>query len=166
MHMCLTWIWENSKFVHMNTTSEYFLKAISKLLTFAWQENEGGLDTRDMESDWNISTRYHWAEENLWNFSAWQLQACEIPAATNFPSVMSLPWLGNQFSAGSKLISYQERHPSTLPECTDSMLEDTRACYKVILVRYWEGRSGKLLITHQTEICRPRDYSDCASGKK
>lgn len=161
MHLCLTWIWENSKFVHMNTTSEYFLKAKSKLLAFTWQENEGCLDTRH-----GVRVRHKHqvplAEVSLWNFSAWQLQTREIPAATNFPSVMSFPWLGNQFSAGSKLISHQEWHPSPLPEGTGSVWEGTR----VTLVRCWEDRSGKLLVTHQAEIHRSRDCSDCASGKK
>lgn len=61
-------------------------------LVVRWQENEGSLYTKDKESDWDVSKRYHWAEVNLWNFPAWQLQACEIPVATNFCSVMS--WRG------------------------------------------------------------------------
>lgn len=58
-------------------------------LLIRWQENEGGLCTKDKESDWDISSKYHGAEVNLWNFPAWQLKAWEISLATNFSSVMS-----------------------------------------------------------------------------
>lgn len=162
MHLCLTWIRENSKSAHMNTTSEYFLQAKSKLLAFAWQENEGGLDARDMESDWYISTRYHWLK---WMSEISLHDNCRLVKFLQLQIfLLSCPFPGCviSFLQESKLISHQEWYPSTLPEGTDSVLEDTR----VILVRSWEGRSGKLLIIHQTEIRRSRDYSDCASGKK
>lgn len=92
------------------------------------QENEGGLYTKDKESDWDVSSRYHWTEVNLWNFPACQPQAWEIPIATNVYSVMS--WRG-------AFPVFCRKHINLIAGVTSSHSPRShRACY---------GQSGEIL---------------------